>query len=189
MFPAEIGFGPYQIEDMSVVLPLLLGLIVLVFILWKYNIPFISRQHHADALRERATKIETNKNQVEQALAEVSKLRSEYAARLERIEHEARERIEAAVREAEAARAEIIAEAHHSVLALQRRTEEELARERTRQRILLRQQLVQSTLDAAEHSIRLNSGEDMQHVLIRDFIGKAAVGANSSSSSVSGGAV
>ena len=173
----DIQFNPVVIEDTRLILSLLIGFALLAWLVLRVNIPFLSVPHYRAVLNERATRIETNKNQVDQALSEVSQLRNDYATRLARIEAEARERIDAAVREADAARAEIIAEAEQSAQALRRRSEEEVARERTRQRILFRQQLVQRTLDSAESAIRAHSDENVQRSLISDFISRAGSGA------------
>jgi F-type H+-transporting ATPase subunit b len=173
----DIQFNPVVIEDTRLILSLLIGFALLAWLVLRVNIPFLSVPHYRAVLTERATRIETNKNQVDQALAEVSQLRNDYATRLARIEAEARERIDAAVREADAARAEIIAEAEQTAQVLRRRSEEEVARERTRQRILFRQQLVQRTLDSAESAIRAHSDENVQRSLISDFISRAGSGA------------
>ena len=99
-----------------------------------------------------------------------------YRKELDQREEEARQRIGSAVREADAARAEIIAEAEQLAHAIKRRSEEEIARERTRQRILFRQQLVKTALDSAEGAIRESSDVTVQRRLIGDFIALAANG-------------
>jgi len=158
------------VEDWNVFLPLLLGLAVVVFVLYRLNVQYLSLPYWRELLNDRATRIAQNHDQVESELADIKRIRDDYAARLARIETEARERIDAAVRDAELARVEIISEAEQSATLLRRRTEEEIGRERTRQRILLRRQIVQISLDAAEQAVRSNSGEKVQRQLIGDFI-------------------
>ena len=111
---------------------------------------------------------------MESALAEAKRLRDDYADRLKGIEVEQRERIEAAVKEAQTSHTEIIADAEQLAAAIRRRTAEEIARERTRQRIQLRREIVQTTFDAAEKAIKANSTDTVQHQLISDFVARAA---------------
>lgn len=168
---------PVQIEDPKIVLSLLIGFVLLMALVLRFPIPYLSAPHYRKTLDERHERIAANKQQVDTAIAEVQNLRNDYSARLQAIEEEARQRIDAAVREADAARAEIIAEAEQVARAILRRSEEELARERTRQRILFRQQLVKTALDSAEEAIRAHTDDAVQHKLIDSFIVQAAGGA------------
>lgn len=165
---------PWANEFPDRLLSLAIGFVLLLVVLWKVNIPLFSYPYVSGLLKERAGRIEDNHTQVERALADISQLRDDYAIRLKSIEEEARVRIDAAVRESEAVRTEIIAEAQESANALRRRAEEEIDRERTRQRILLRRQIVQTSLDAAEQSVVALSDDRMQRNLIQDFIGRAS---------------
>lgn len=171
---AAIELSPFKIEHPEIFVSVVIGFVLLAALIVRVPIPFLSVPHYRKVLDERETRIATNKQQVDTAISEVQQLRSDYAARLERIEEEARQRISAAVREADAARAEIIAEAEQLAQAVRRRSEEELARERTRQRILFRQELVKSTLDSAEAAVREVTDETVQRRLIGDFIAQAA---------------
>ncbi len=173
MFPhsvfAEGGFSPsdfipFHIEFPKSFLGILFGFLILAALLWRFGVPALKT-----ALATRETQIETAHNEVQTALRDVQNLRNDYDSRLKSIEAEARERIDAAVREAETVRGEIIAEAKSTADAINRRTQEELARERNRQRLLLRRQLVQSALDAAEQSIVSTNSDSTQRELIRDF--------------------
>ena len=175
----EIGpYGPFLIEDPKILLAQMIGLVLFLLIVFRLipkalplGIPYL-----ADQSQERAGRIETNMQQVEMALADTQRLHDDYANRLKGIEAEARTRIDAAVREAELARADIISDAEETTKQLRRRAEDELAREQTRQRILLRQQIVALTLDAAEQSARDHSTAQTQRHLISDFITRAADG-------------
>lgn len=165
--------SPFNVHFPERMLPLAIGFAILLFLLWKVNIPIFSWPYVSGVLKERQGRIEENHNQVERALADIRQLHNDYSSRLKSIEGEARERIDAAVREAEAVRTEIIAEAQVSATALRRRSEEEIDRERTRQRILLRRQIVQIALDAAEQSV-VNQSDDRTHrQLIQEFITRA----------------
>jgi F0F1-type ATP synthase membrane subunit b/b' len=165
---------PFVIEHPKAVLSLIIGLALLLFVFYKFNIIYLSYPYWKTLLTERTARIETNHNQVEQALAEAKRLRDDYATRLKGIEVEQRERIAAAVKEAQTSHTEIIADAEQAAAAIRRRTEEEIARERTRQRIQLRREIVQTTFEAAETAVKANSTDSVQHQLIGDFVARAA---------------
>jgi len=176
---------PFVIEDAKAFLALVVGFLVLLWILGKVNVPYLSLPYFRTMLGERASRIEEAHNQVQRALEEAQQVRNDYATRLTRIEEEARAHIDAAVREADTAHAEIIAEAQQSATALRRRTEEEIARERQRARIQLRRQIVQITMDAASEAARTQSNEAVQRQLIRDFISRAGASGNGHAASSS----
>ena len=165
---------PFAIEHGGATRSLVIGLALLLFVLYKFDVIYISYPYWRDLLNARTVRIETNHNQVQQALAEAQRLRDDYASRLRGIEVEQRERIEAAVKEAQTSRTEIIADAEQLATAIRRRTEEEIARARTRQRIQLRREIVQTTFDAAEKAVKANSTDSVQHQLIGDFVARAA---------------
>ena len=165
---------PFAIEHRGATLSLIVGLVLILLVLYKFNIPYLSYPFWKDLLTARTARIETNHNQVQQALAEARSLRDDYASRLRGIEVEQRERIEAAVKEAQTSHTEIIADAEQAAAAVRRRTEEEIARARTRQRIQLRREIVQTTFDAAEKAVKANSTDSVQHQLIGDFVARAA---------------
>ena len=171
---AEFKFGPVAFEYPNIILAQVLGLVALLCFLWFVNLPYVSKTYWVQLLSERETKIATNKQQVDEAKAEVTKLRDDYKNRISQIESEAKTRIDAAVREAEAAKLDIISDAQQTALAIKRRSEEEIDRERTKQRILLRQQLVQMTLDAAENSVKAHADSTVQRRLISDFTASAS---------------
>lgn len=177
MFP-EFKLGPVAFEHPEIVLASLVGFVLLLVFLARVNVPYLSLPYFRSLLHDRATNIEETHNQVQRAQEEALQVRNDYASRLEHIEAEARAHIDAAVREADVARTEIIAEAQQTAQAIRRRSEEEIARERTRARIQLRRQIVQITLDATEDSVRAHSSEAIQRHLIRDFIARAAANDN-----------
>jgi F0F1-type ATP synthase membrane subunit b/b' len=165
MNPSEWPLSPFHIEDSKIYLAQIIGVLIIAVGIWRFGVPMLKNM-----LNDRSARIEESHTQVQRALEDIRQLRNDYAARLQSIEVESRQRIEEAVREAEAARGEIIAEARQAATLLKRRSEEEIARERTRQRILLRRQIVQLTLDAAEASVRAHSSDTIQRQLIREFI-------------------
>lgn len=167
-----LEYFPFEIEFPKQILASLIGFLLFLFIVIRLmpkdiplGWPFIQ-----NALNQRKSRIETTHNQVDAALADTQKLHDDYATRLRTIEIEARERIDAAVKEAEIARAQIIAEAQQNAEQIKRRAEQDMAQEQIRQRILLRRQIVQLTLDAAERSVADLTDEKVQRNLISDFI-------------------
>lgn len=163
------GFGPFLVEHPKDLLATLVGLILLALLLYRFAVPGAKGM-----LTERATRIETETTQIDRQLRDIAQLRTDYANRIGGIEAEQRERIAAAVRDADNARADIIADANEAARLVQRRGEEEIERERTRQRIIMRQQMVQITLDAAEQAIRTQNNDQVQRNLIRNFIAQVA---------------
>jgi F-type H+-transporting ATPase subunit b len=170
----EFQLGPVSIEDPKVFVAQCIGFLLFAALLWFVNVPVFSRPALREVLIEREKRVAEVHDQVDTALSETQRLHDEYAARLRNIEAESRERIDAAVREADAAHNEIIADAQRAATLVARRTEEELSKEQTRQRILLRRQIVQISLDAAESTVRSLTSDDVQRHLINDFIVRAA---------------
>ncbi len=172
---AEFQFGPIAIENPKILIAQIIGFVLFAILVWKMpktiplGVPFLK-----DATSERSARIEDNLAQVETAVSDTQRIHDDYLSRLRSVESEANQRIEAAVREAEEARAGIIAEAEETSKQVRRRAEDELAREQTKQRILLRQKIVALTLDAAEKSAREHSTANTQRHLISDFIARAA---------------
>ena len=162
-------YGPFLLEHPRNIVATLIGLALLVLLLWRYAVPGVKT-----TLTERSVRIGTDIQQVERQLSDVATLRNDYASRIQSIEQEQRARIEAAVRDSQQARAEIIADAEQAARAVRRHGEEELDRERTRQRILFRQQMVQITLDAAEEAVRAQNTDAVQRQLIRNFVAQIA---------------
>ncbi len=167
--PAQIPFLPFVIEHSETVLAMVVGLALLAVLIVRFGAPSART-----LLNDRATRIEQNLTSAQSALEDAQRLRNDYVARIQGIEVEQRQRIDEAVREAEAARAEIIADAQQAAATLRRRAEEEIARERTRHRIAMRRQIVQISLDAAEQSVRAHTNDTVQRQLIKDFITRAA---------------
>ena len=162
--------GPIAIEDPKRFLAQVLGFLLLFAILWFVNVPVLSRPHLRGLLVDREIRVEEVHNQIATAIVDTQKVHDDYADRLKNIEAESKERIAAAVREADAVHVEIIADAKVAAAYVKRRTVEELAREQNRQRILLRRRIVELSLDAAEASVSTLNSDAVQRSLISDFI-------------------
>ena len=97
-------------------------------------------------------------------------LKAEYESRLEQIEAEAREKIQAAIKEAEAARDKIIADATARAKDLVVKAEGEAEREREQAMITFRQQVVDLAMGATHKVIGESLDAAKQRSLIDDFI-------------------
>ena len=97
-------------------------------------------------------------------------LKAEYESRLEQIEAEAREKIQAAIKEAEAARDKIISDANVKAKELVVKAESEAEREREQAMITFRQQVVDLALGATQKVIGESLDAAKQKSLIDDFI-------------------
>jgi len=165
---AEIQFGPFKVE--GPIYAQVIGFVLLVLLLWYVNIPVFSKPFIRALLVSREQRVEEVHNQLELAVSDTQKLHDDYVERLRNIEIESRQQIDKAVREADAVHDEIIADAKQAAEAVTRRAEEELAREQTRQRILLRRTIVKMSLDAAEETVSKLNDDAVQRRLIADFI-------------------
>lgn len=166
MLAEQPSFLFFALEHPKDLLASIVGLALVIYLLYRFALPAFK-----SGLNSRAVNIENVIKQADAQLEDIARLRNDYFNRIQQIEQEQRERIAAAVNDADNARAEIVADAEEAARAIRRRGDEELARERTRQRILLRQQMVALTLGAAETAIRAQNNDTVQRHLIRDFVG------------------
>lgn len=166
MLAEQPSFLFFAVEHPKDLLATIVGLAILLLLLYRFALPGAKT-----SLKDRATNVENVVRQADAQLEDMARLRDDYANRIKQIEQEQRERIAAAVRDADNARAEIIADAEEAARIVRRRGDEELDRERTRQRIILRQQMVQLTLAAAEEAVKAQNSDAVQRHLIRDFVG------------------
>ncbi len=181
MLLLAFDYMPFNMDEMiheKSLIAAVLGFLIFFIVVIRYmpaNIP-LGWPFIQNALNERRSRIASTQDQVDAALADTQKLHDDYAARLRTIETESRQRIDAALQEAETAREQIIADAQQNAEAIKRRAEQDIAQEQIRQRILLRRQIVQLTLTAAEGSVSDLADDQVQRSLISDFITTAAAG-------------
>jgi F-type H+-transporting ATPase subunit b len=97
-------------------------------------------------------------------------LRADYEQRLTSIEAEAREKIQGAIKDAQAARDQIVLEANTRSREMITRAEQEIQHERDQALITLRQQVVDLALGATTKVIGDSLDESRQRRLIDDFI-------------------
>lgn len=125
---------------------------------------------------ERQRDISSTYDQIEADRRQMETLRSEYEQRLASIEAEAREKIQGAIRDAQAARDQIVSEANARAHEMTTRAEEEINREREHAMILLRQQIVDLAMTATRKTIGDSLDESRQRRLIDDFIATSVSG-------------
>ncbi len=97
-------------------------------------------------------------------------LRRDYESRLAGIELEARERIQAAVKESQAIRDEIVAEARAKAEAVIQRGEEELARSREKTLVSLRQDVADLVIGTSSKLLEESMDDAAHRKLIDQFI-------------------
>jgi F-type H+-transporting ATPase subunit b len=146
------------------------GFIILVWLLNKFLLGPIS-----GVLTQRQDEIKQTYDQLDADREAMHKTRDEYEKRLADIENQARERIQAAVKEAQELRASIIDEAQKKAQATIEAGLAELERERTRAMIEMRGEVANLAIDAASKVIGASVDNDRQRALVNDFI--ASVGA------------
>lgn len=122
-------------------------------------------------LDERQRLITESYDQMDQDRARMEETRRQYEQRLAGIESEAREKIQAAVKEAQALRDNLIAdaEAHAATIIEQGRNESE--RDRQKAFLEMRSQIVTLAVAAAGKVIDENLTDTRQSKLVDDFIG------------------
>ena len=138
--------------DWGQVIAQVVGFLVVLFILKKYAWgPVI------DMLEERRAKIQGDFDEIDAQRAEVAAVRKGLDDRLAGIEHEARERIQAAVAEGESVGNEIKLKARQEAQAIQRRAEEQVERDRDKAQVALRNEMVTMVVAATEKMLRENA--------------------------------
>jgi F-type H+-transporting ATPase subunit b len=123
-----------------------------------------------DLLAQRQQDIAATYDQLEADRRQMEALRADYEQRLAGIEAEAREKIQGAIKDAQAARDQIVQETQVRSREMITRAEEEIQRERDQALITLRQQVVDLALGAANKVIGDSLDETRQRRLIDDFI-------------------
>jgi F-type H+-transporting ATPase subunit b len=121
-------------------------------------------------LDEREGEISGTYDKLDADQKQMEALKSEYEGRLEQIEAEAREKIQSAIKEAEAARDKIIADANVRAKDLVVKAESEAEREREQAMITLRQQIVELAMGATYKVVGESLDGAKQKSLIDDFI-------------------
>jgi F-type H+-transporting ATPase subunit b len=120
-------------------------------------------------LDERAGDINSTYDKLDADRAEMNSLKTDYEARLDAVEVEGREKIQTAVKEAQATRDQIVTDANTRAKDIVGKAEQEAERERREGIFLMRQQIVDLAMGATGKV--LGSVDNTKHTqLIDDFI-------------------
>lgn len=129
----------------------------------------------ADAINARNRELERTFSEAEELRAEMNKMKSDYEKRIVETETEAREKIQAQIREAQDLRTQLMAEASAAKEQLVAQAQEEISREKDRLLNELRIEVVNLTLGATEKVLGANVDSDANRRLVQEFIEKAEV--------------
>ncbi|PQV64712.1 ATP synthase F0 subcomplex B subunit [Abditibacterium utsteinense] len=145
----------------------LVGFLILLFVLSKYAFGPLVR-----TLQARQDKIRGDLDDAQKSRDDMVALQRDYEQRLAAIEDEARDKIQAAVKEAQLARDQILAKAHDDAQVIVQRGQEEAIAERAKLLVDSRNQIVDLATLMARQSARENLSVAGQANLIDDAIAK-----------------
>jgi F-type H+-transporting ATPase subunit b len=147
----------------------IIGFVIFVFVMakWLYKPIF-------GAIDQRQADIKSTYDQLDQDRDAMAKSRKEYEDRLAGIEEQARERIQAAVKEAQELAAGIKADALKQGESLLEKARADAERERDRVFVEARQQIVELAISAASKVIGESLDNKRHQTLVNDFIGSVA---------------
>ncbi|HET9251398.1 MAG TPA: F0F1 ATP synthase subunit B [Candidatus Eisenbacteria bacterium] len=121
-------------------------------------------------MRERRERIQAEFKRIEDEKAGVAQLRKEYEGHLKRIEAESRERIQNAVTEGQRVAAEIREIARKEAQDLMKRATDEIARERDKAQVALRDEVVTLAMEIAGKVVREELTADKHRELVDGFL-------------------
>jgi len=121
-------------------------------------------------MRERRDRIAAEYKRIEDEKSGVAQLRKEYEGHLKRIEAESRERIQNAVTEGQRVAAEIREIARKEAQDLMKRATDEIARERDKAQVALRDEVVQLAMEIAGKVVREELTPEKHRKLVDGFL-------------------
>jgi F-type H+-transporting ATPase subunit b len=128
-----------------------------------------------EAIHDRTTDLERTFSEAEELRENMTKMRTEYEQRLKETEANAREQIQAQVREAQNLRQTLMSEAATRADELLARAQQEIEAEKQKALAELRMQVVDLTMTAAERVLGENMDNDRNRRLVSEFIDKVEV--------------
>lgn len=139
-------------------------------------------------LDQRQGEIKATYDQLDADRASMERTRREYEERLAGIENEARERIQAAIKEAQILRDGIVADAQKQAETIVQRGRNESERERQKAFLEMRQEIVELAISAAGKLVGDSLDGPRQTKLVDEFIAGVGISSNgySASSGVAG---
>lgn len=165
-----------QLEEQGI--PLDLGktvAVIGVFMLLFPIIKFFFLNPLMESINTRNTELENTFSEAESLRQEMTKMRTEYEQRLVQTEAQARETIQAQIREATQLRQQLMAEASAKADELVKKAQEEIALEKDKVLTQLRLDVVNLTLGATEKILGASVDDEKNRKLVQEFIDKAEV--------------
>ena len=160
----------------SLLITQIVGFVILMVLLNKYMFkPLFG------ILDERRADIQASYDQLDADRKRMEETRRQYEQRLAGIEAEAREKIQAAVQEAQALRDNLVADARQQAEAITTQGRNESERERQAAFLEMRGQIVALAISAAGKVVGENLNDARQVKLVEDFIGSVGTGGVSDS--------
>lgn len=129
----------------------------------------------AQAIHERDSSLEQTFGEAESLRTRMTEMKSEYEKRLAETEADARQRIQAQIKEAQELRKTLMAEASSKADEMVKRAQEEIAVERDRAIGGIRLYVANLTLQATEKVLSENMDNDRNRRLIDEFLDKVEV--------------
>jgi F-type H+-transporting ATPase subunit b len=143
----------------------ILGFLALLFVANKMIFQPIGK-----VISERQDDVNKTYDQLDADRAEMGRLKSDYETRLDAVEAEGREKIQTAVKEAQATRDQIVTDANTRAKDIVSKAEQEAERERREGLFLMRQQIVDLAMGATGKVLGESLDTKKQSQLIDDFI-------------------
>ncbi|MHB1459087.1 MAG: F0F1 ATP synthase subunit B [Armatimonadota bacterium] len=140
-------------------------------LLWAFLAKFLFKPIMA-MLKARELEIKTSYADADNAKAEALQLKIDLEQQIAGLEAEARLRMQTAVKEAQDAKDEIMADARNRYEEILRKGQEDLDREREKTLVQLREEVVNLSIGAAEKLIGDSLNDEKHRVLVNDFIDK-----------------
>jgi F-type H+-transporting ATPase subunit b len=151
--------------QIDLVLTQILGFVLFVLILRRYAWGPVM-----ETIEARRRRIADEFGEAERRKEEAARLKAEYEQSLRTIDAQARQKLLEAVAEGQKVAGEIKAHADHEASQRLHRAEEEIAREREKQKELLKEQMVSLSMRAAEKVLRQKLDDPAQRRLVGEFI-------------------
>jgi F-type H+-transporting ATPase subunit b len=127
------------------------------------------------AIDERNSDLERTFSEAEELRARMETMRTDYERRLQDTEAQAREQIQAQIREAQTLRTTLMAEASQRADEMISRAQQEIESEKQKAIAEIRTQVVDLTLTAAERVLGENMDNERNRRLVSEFIDKVEV--------------
>lgn len=160
-----------QLHKLGVDATVLAAAVTGFLLLWAFLAKFLFKPVMA-MLKARELEIKNTYADADDAKADALQLKTDLEQQMAGIEAEARVRMQTAVKEAQDAKDEILADARTRYEDILRKGQEDLDREREKTLVQLREQVVNLSIGAAEKLIGGAMNDEKHRVLVNDFIDK-----------------